>query len=796
MCDGRAVRNSRATESPVERALGAEALFARFRDSIGIVQHAHIRTTTQPDQTHDQTHDQTTIKPRSNGEIVAKWGFSTGRPSGISPINDCLGTDRDERAPTYPASMSMSVQPISEPVVRAMFQRNPEDAPRAFLVAGACGNVGFGKLGQFARLLAPYGIPVVALDLSAAVNEIGPKLRAALEKRFSSEEIDRVVANITPVQGSLADVPSQFRLAFVFEAIPELLPIKHAFYRAVRQRDPEAFIFSATSGFTSRMLFEGLSGATRCGVMHPFFPHISNKLWELPTRDAVTGTAELASVKKLLEKLGMVLVEVRDVPSFAADRIFGAMMLEAVRIHESTGLTPAQVDHACKHWFGTSPFFVHNMISGGNYLSAHCMQLLRQEVDSTLYEIPAAWKPYIEDPAKQWPYERGQPCPAEHLDDVRDRMLGMFVSLTAYIAKHEIVAMDALNYLCEQALAFRDGVPAIMASMGSTRSQAIATAFIDRHGITRATEAAPLEVLSDDSDAWHSIYVGTFVRERVGVISLKRATLNETVLAELDTAYERLAADPSVDAIVLAPDGKFNREFGHGADVNRFVPVLGHRDAALELIRTWKRTLGKLRSGKPTVAALAGRVLGGSGELASCCHARIAAVGTKLGQPETTVGVIPGLGGCHHLHRFSQPAAYVRINELLLTGYTFSAEEAASWGYVTKVVPIGDLSRASVALASALAAGTIPLPSFRNEGSAIAVDRGVSPRNESGVVLDAELRELCATTIERANALPYDEASLFEEQQAATSLALGTSKIGVHALLKGKPPQFEHPLVR
>ena len=53
--------------------------------------------------------------------------------------------------------------------IAAIFQPNPEGPVRALLVAGSCGNVGFGKLGQWARILAPYGIPVVALDLSPDV---------------------------------------------------------------------------------------------------------------------------------------------------------------------------------------------------------------------------------------------------------------------------------------------------------------------------------------------------------------------------------------------------------------------------------------------------------------------------------------------------------------------------------------------------------------------------------------------------------------------------------------------------
>ncbi|MEX1368881.1 MAG: 3-hydroxyacyl-CoA dehydrogenase NAD-binding domain-containing protein, partial [Nannocystaceae bacterium] len=211
---------------------------------------------------------------------------------------------------------------LTDATLVPLFQPDADGPVRALVVAGACGNVGFGKLGQFARLLAKHGVPVVALDLSPAVNEVGAKLREAFGKRFSAQEVDAVLANIHIVQGGIADLPKDLRIGFVFEAIPERLDIKHAFYREIRERDPQAYIFSATSGFPSTMLFSDLPGAERCGVMHPFFPHLTNKLWEVPTAGAVTGKAELKTVRKFLGGLGMNLIPVKDVPSFAADRIF------------------------------------------------------------------------------------------------------------------------------------------------------------------------------------------------------------------------------------------------------------------------------------------------------------------------------------------------------------------------------------------------------------------------------------------------------------------------------------------
>jgi enoyl-CoA hydratase / 3-hydroxyacyl-CoA dehydrogenase len=687
------------------------------------------------------------------------------------------------------APLPDSLRPIFAP-------RTEGGPPKALVVAGACGNVGFGKLGQFARLLSRHGIAVIALDKAPAVTQVATRLQEAYGDRFSADEVGQILGAVQAIQGDISDLPKDLEVGFVFEAIPERLDIKHAFYRSVRERDPEAYIFSATSGFPSTMLFEGLPGAERCGVMHPFFPHLTNKLWEVPTRGATTGKDERRIVQKFLGGLGMNLIPVKDVPSFAADRIFCGMMLEAVRIHAELGLSPAQVDDVCKRVLGTSPFFVHNLIPGANYLSAHCMELMTGEVDSTLYAIPDAWRPYIEDPNAKWPYERGEKCPPEMFETVRDRMLGMLFCLTAYMVEHDIAPLDAINFLCENALAFRQGVPGIIAGMGLGPARRLTERFVNEQQVTKGDEVAPLLALSDEAAPWHRIYVSTAVHGRVGLLSLKRSTLNDTFVEEIDHAYSELEADDDVDAIVIAPDGAYNREFGHGADLQAFVPVLGDKVAALGLIERWKATLSKLRQGKPTVAALVGRVLGGGLELAANCHARIAGEKTRLAFPETTVGVIPGLGGCHHLHRFSSPDAAPRINEVLLTGQTFSVDEAKTWGFVTEIVPISELPAKSMAYAAKLGTGKAELPAFRDGPADVRVDRSVATTNEAGVALDADLRDLLVQTIEGANALPFADASRLEQERAAESLAMSSSSIGVKAMLRGKPPTFENPLMK
>src|SRR5690606_15880450 len=162
--------------------------------------------------------------------------------------------------------------------------------------------------------------------------------------------------------------------------------------------------------------------------------------------------------------------------------------------------------------------------------------LMRGEVDSTLFAIPDAWRPYIDDPGRQWPYERGQRCPPERFAEARDRMLGMLFCLTAGMIDRKVADLDAINYLAEKALAFREGPPASIEAMGAAEATAIARRFLEGQRITRADEVAPLAALDPAHDpqesGWGRLYVGTSVQGGVGLLSLKRTTVSHLFIAE------------------------------------------------------------------------------------------------------------------------------------------------------------------------------------------------------------------------------------------------------------------------
>jgi enoyl-CoA hydratase len=174
--------------------------------------------------------------------------------------------------------------------------------------------------------------------------------------------------------------------------------------------------------------------------------------------------------------------------------------------------------------------------------------------------------------------------------------------------------------------------------------------------------------------------------------------LNTATLDELSAAFEAVAADTGIRAVVVTGAG--DRSFVAGADINELAvqsPVGGREHA-----RRGQALFDRIeRLGKPVVAAVNGFALGGGCELAMACTLRIAADSAKFGQPEINLGLIPGYAGSQRLPRL---VGRGRALELLLLGAPIPADEAWRIGLVNRVVPAATLSAEAAALAGALAA--------------------------------------------------------------------------------------------
>src|SRR5262249_33199512 len=148
---------------------------------------------------------------------------------------------------------------------------------------------------------------------------------------------------------------------------------------------------------------------------------------------------------------------------------------------------------------------------------------------------------------------------------------------------------------------------------------------------------------------------------------------------DLAAALDAFEDDTAIRAIVLTGS---ERAFAAGADIKEMAGF-GYMDAYMNdfVTKGWERVT-KCR--KPVIAAVAGYALGGGCELAMMCDFIIAADTAKFGQPEITIGTIPGAGGTQRLTRVVGKA---KAMEMVLTGRTMDAAEAERSGLVSRIVP-------------------------------------------------------------------------------------------------------------
>jgi enoyl-CoA hydratase len=192
-------------------------------------------------------------------------------------------------------------------------------------------------------------------------------------------------------------------------------------------------------------------------------------------------------------------------------------------------------------------------------------------------------------------------------------------------------------------------------------------------------------------------------RERVGLIRLNRPealnALNQALLAEVMEALEAFDRDDQIHVMVLAGSDK---AFAAGADIKEMSGKTASQMRAQDLLAVFGR-IRALR--KPVIAAVSGWALGGGCELAMSCDLIVASESARFGQPEITIGVIPGAGGTQRLtHAVGKALAM----EMVLNNRTLTAQEALQFGLVNRVAPRERYLDEALALAAEIA-GRAPL---------------------------------------------------------------------------------------
>jgi enoyl-CoA hydratase len=196
----------------------------------------------------------------------------------------------------------------------------------------------------------------------------------------------------------------------------------------------------------------------------------------------------------------------------------------------------------------------------------------------------------------------------------------------------------------------------------------------------------------------------TEMRGPVGIATLNRPealnALNTALLDALADTLEAWDADASVRAIIVTGSEK---TFAAGADIKEMAPKSFAQMHAENIFGRQFDRIDRIR--KPIIASVSGFALGGGCELVMALDIAIAADNAKFGQPEITLGIMPGLGGSQRLVRAVGKA---KAMDLCLSGRMMDATEALASGLVARVVPAAELMAESLKLAERIAAQSLP----------------------------------------------------------------------------------------
>ncbi len=244
---------------------------------------------------------------------------------------------------------------------------------------------------------------------------------------------------------------------------------------------------------------------------------------------------------------------------------------------------------------------------------------------------------------------------------------------------------------------------------------------------------------------------------RVGIIRLNRPqrlnALNEALATELGAALATFDADPGISVIIITGNEK---AFAAGADIGAMADWSYQKVYADNYITSWESVK---HTRKPVIAAVAGYALGGGCELAMMCDLIIAADTAKFGQPEITIGTIPGMGGTQRLPR---AVGKSKAMDWCLTGRMIDAAEAERSGLVARVVPADKLFDEALAMATKIASHSLPV--------ILKVKEAVNRAYESSLA----------------------EGLLFERREFHSTFALEDQKEGMRAFVEKRKPDFKH----
>jgi enoyl-CoA hydratase/3-hydroxyacyl-CoA dehydrogenase len=543
--------------------------------------------------------------------------------------------------------------------------------PRAVAVIGA-GTIG-PDIGYYLKSALP-DLKLYLVDVSQkAVDSALLRFRDYSSKAVAKGKMSEAAATAvtTNLVGTLdyADIAD---CDWVIEAATENLALKRKIFTQIEAVvRPDALITSNTSSLPAKQIFSEMKHPERATVTHFFAPAWRNPAVEVIRWDKADATV-VDYLRWVFCTTGKVPLVTADVACFMLDRIFDNWCNESAMLLDRA--TAAEVDSVAAEFVHAGPFFVLNLARGNPIITETNTLQAEEEGEhyrpATIFRSVDNW--VTVSPGKRIPVAEGTALA------IRERLLGILFSQSVDIVDRKIGDPADLDLGCRLALGFRNGPLDLMRTLGEqTTGRALMRLREERPGMPMPRRSFDTyqdflrHILVDDVDG-------------VKVITLRRPeamnALHDGMTDEILAVIRRFEKDPEVTGFVLTGYG--TRAFCAGADIGRFVDMLGDAPAAEQYARDCSRLLVHLdRMKKPVVAALNGMTLGGGLELAMRCHGIVALKHAWLQLPEVTLGIVPGIGAMVVPYR-RWPQATSTFNAMLRQAERLKATRAHELGVV------------------------------------------------------------------------------------------------------------------
>lgn len=218
-----------------------------------------------------------------------------------------------------------------------------------------------------------------------------------------------------------------------------------------------------------------------------------------------------------------------------------------------------------------------------------------------------------------------------------------------------------------------------------------------------------------------------------------RNALTPEMWRDISAAVQAARQDPAVRVVIVSGAG--DKALASGADIRE----LHQREHLIQMDGVATNALKELEElNKPVICAINGYALGGGCELALACDIRVATKRSKFGQPEVSLGLIPGAGGTQRLVRLVGPG---RAKEMIFSGIILTAEQALAIGLVNRVTD--DTREAVMAEAEALARTIMEKGPVALALAKICIDMGSNTDLNTGLMLERMAQTIALSTQDR-----------------------------------------------